>query len=194
MYSSIVWNNTGGNVNNSKILFRPYSMQFNNPSYYMTSTSSNFLLYSNDFTLDLIFCPMQVSVATTLLDLRTGLSNQGILITQATGQTAAITVNIGSNTTSPWDITLTTGVNSLTISSIYHLRICRNLGNIYLFLNGILVDTANYVLDIATSNTCYIANNSAHSQGFNGYIEQFRLIRDCAQSRITFPAITRELI
>jgi hypothetical protein len=161
----------------------------------MNSTAHGWQLGYQDFSLDLIFKPRQTTAETCLLDLslNTGIT-EGIRVVQHNSSTAAITVEIGSAGAASWSLSMTTGVNTLVANTVYHLRVVRNLGTIYVYLNGVLRDSKSFEEDINIGSTLSLYNNRARTRGFTGTIEQFRFIKGTAVSSIdTFTPILESL-
>lgn len=162
---------------------------------YMNSTAHGWQLGYQDFSLDLIFKPRQTTAETCLLDLslNTGIT-EGIRVVQHNSSTSAITVEIGSTGSASWTLSMTTGVNTLVANTVYHLRVVRNLGTIYLYLNGVLKDSKNFEEDINIGSTLSLYNNRARTRGFTGTIEQFRFIKGTAVTAVdTFTPILESL-
>ena len=74
------------------------------------------------------------------------------------------------------------------------MRITRNLGKIYLFLDGVLKASADYVNDIPSSGVFVLGNRISKNQGFTGYIEQFRYLDRTSLAGTTFAPFKQELI
>lgn len=195
--SSVVWNVTNMSVSTVKVKNKTSALYSNNVGgFAQTTYSEDFKPGYEDFTIDLILCPTQVIAATTILDNRAdgGLA-RGLVISQPTGNTSSFTVSIGSsNVTTDPDVILNTGINSISVNTYYHLRVTRNLGKIYLFLDGTLKASADYVGDIPGSGSIILANRVAKNQGFTGYLEQFRYLKRTSLAGTSFTPFTQELI
>ena len=164
-------------------------------SSYMNSTAHGLTLGYKDFSLDIIFKPQQTTAETCLLDLslNTGIT-QGLRVLQHNSSTSAITVEIGETGATEWTASMTTGVNTIVANQVYHLRVVRNLGTIYVYLDGILKSSLSYLSDINIGTTFSLFNNRARNRGFTGNIEQFRFIVDKAITTTTsFTPLTESL-
>jgi hypothetical protein len=192
-----MWNVTNMSVSTVKVKNKTSALYSNNVGgFAQTTYSEDFKPGYEDFTIDLILCPTQVIAATTILDNRAdgGLA-RGLVISQPTGNTSSFTVSVGSsNVTTDPDIILNTGINSISVNTYYHLRVTRNLGKIYLFLDGTLKASADYVGDIPGSGSIILANRVAKNQGFTGYLEQFRYLKRTSLAGTSFTPFTQELI
>lgn len=195
--SNVIWNVTNMSVSTAKVKNKTSALYSNNVGGFAQTTYSNdFIPGYEDFTVDFILCPTQVAAPTTIFDNRVdgGLA-RGMTITQPTGNTSSFTISIGSsNVTTDPDITLNTGINSISVNTYYHLRVTRNLGKIYVFLDGVLKTSADYVGDIPGSGSIILANRVAKNQGFTGYIEQFRYLKRTSLAGTSFTPFTQELI
>lgn len=182
---SLQWTASGITTTMTANKFTTFSGQNLLNGGYMNSTSHGWQLGRDDFSVDLIFKPRQTTAETCLLDLslNTGIT-EGLRIVQHNTSTAAVTVEVGSTGSATWTTTLTTGLNTLQIGNVYHLRVTRNLGTIYLYLNGVLKDSKDFTGDINIGSTISLFNNRARTRGFTGTIEQFRFIRGSAVSAL----------
>ena len=182
---SLVWTASGITTTATANKYTTFSGQNLLNSGYMNSTVHGWQLGYEDFSLDIIFKPRQTTAETCLVDLslNTGIT-EGLRVLQHNSSTASITVEIGSTGSASWSLSLNTGVNSLAIGNVYHLRVTRNLGTIYLYLNGVLKDSASFTGDINIGSTISLFNNRARTRGFTGTIEQFRFIKNSAVSAL----------
>lgn len=196
--NNITWESAGITVSNTQTKFRTKSAHFDaTNSYFLSNSRNEFKLDSNDFTIDMIVYVSQTLANTVLLDMRKDgeSSYKGLLLTQPTASPASLTLSVGSLTAnSGFDLVLNSGSNTLLENAWNHIRIVRHIGKLYLYLNGIVYNSGDYIKDIATSNYCYIGNNSLKTKGFGGYIEQFRLLNGSAISNRNISQITKELI
>lgn len=194
---SITWSFANMTVSTSRVFNKSAAMYSNSTSGYLqTSMSDSFKPGYKDFTIDFIISPLQILSPTTLFDTRSDVNlARGLVVTQATGNTGSFTLQVGSSTgTTDYDVTLNTGVNSIAANTYYHLRITRNLGKIYLFLNGVLKASADYVGDVPSSGSFILGNRLSKNQGFTGYIEQFRYLDKTSLAGTTFDQLKLELI
>lgn len=192
---SLQWTSSGITTTAVGNKFTTFAGQNLGTANYMNSTAHGWQLGYQDFSLDLIFKPRQTTAETCLLDLslNTGIT-EGIRVVQHNSSTAAITVEIGSAGAASWSLSMTTGVNTLVANTVYHLRVVRNLGTIYVYLNGVLRDSKSFEEDINIGSTLSLYNNRARTRGFTGTIEQFRFIKGTAVSSIdTFTPILESL-
>ena len=195
--TNITWSVSNMSVSATKVKNKASAMFSNSTSGYLQSTNNEaFKAGFYDFTIDLIVCPSQIISPTTLFDNRTDVTlARGLTITQPTGNTASFTLSVGSSLgTTDWDVSLNTGINSIASGTYYHLRITRNLGKIYLFLDGVLKASADYVNDIPSSGVFVLGNRISKNQGFTGYIEQFRYLDRTSLAGTTFAPFKQELI
>lgn len=195
--SEITWTASGFNPSSNKVKNKEKAMYSSSTSGYIQSTyNEKFKPGYKDFTLDFIISPLQILAATTLFDNRTDATlASGLTITQPTGNTASFTLSIGPTTgTTDWAVSLNTGINSIAAGNYYHLRVTRNLGKIYLFLNGTLKASADYTYEVPSSGVFVLGNRVNKNQGFTGYIEQFRYVDNTSLAGTTFATFTQELI
>lgn len=192
---SLQWTSTGLTTVSVGNKYTTFAGQNLGNANYMNSTAHGWQLGYEDFSLDIIFKPRQTTAETCLVDLslNTGIT-EGLRVVQHNSSTAAITVEIGSTGSAAWTLSMTTGVNTLIANTVYHLRVTRNLGTMYLYLNGVLKDTKAYEEDINIGSTVSLYNNRARTRGFTGTIEQFRFIKGSSVTSIdTFTEITESL-
>lgn len=193
--NSLVWTNSGVNVVTASSL-RPARFNFTSLSQRLVAQSTNFELNKEDFTIDVIFTPNQTIAEAVLFDLRKGVEPyKGIIVSQSASSPASLTIDIGSSlANTAVDYSYNTGVNSISSGLNYHLRVVRNLGTIYIFLNGLLKGTLSVnTSNIPTDSKVTLGNNNLNSKGFNGTITQFRLIKGIATNTVDFDNITEEL-
>lgn len=191
---SLQWTSSGITTVSVGNKFTTFSGRNTANGNYMTSTAHALQLGYRDFTVDLIFRPQQTTAETCLLDLslNTGIT-EGMRILQHNTSTAAITVELGATGATEWT-SMTTGVNTISANKVYHLRVTRNLGTIYIYLDGELKSTQTYEADINIGSTFSLFNNRAKTRGFTGYLEQFRFVVGSSLSSISpFTAITESL-
>ena len=192
---SLQWTSSGITTVSVGNKFTTFAGQNLSTNSYMNSTAHGWQLGYEDFSLDLIFKPRQTTAETCLVDLslNTGIT-EGLRVVQHNSSTAAITVEIGSTGSASWSLSMTTGVNTLVANTVYHLRVVRNLGTIYLYLNGVLKDSKSFEDDINIGSTLSLYNNRARTRGFTGTIEQFRFIKGTAVTAVdTFTPILESL-
>lgn len=195
--TNVTWSASNMTVSSTKVKNKAYAMFSNSTSGYLQSTSHEvFKPGYSDFTIDLIVCPSQIISPTTLFDNRTDVTlARGLVVSQPTGNTGSFSVTVGSSLgTTDWDVTLNTGVNTVASGTYYHLRITRNLGKIYLFLDGVLKASADYIGDVPSSGIFVLGNRVSKNQGFTGYIEQFRYLDKTSLAGTTFAPFKQELI
>jgi hypothetical protein len=195
--TAVTWAASNMTISSTKVKNKASAMFSNSTSGYLQSTyNSNFLHGYSDFTIDLIVCPSQIVSATTLFDNRSDINlARGLVVTQPTGNAGSFSVSVGPSTGSTdWAVTLNTGINTVASGTYYHLRITRNLGKIYLFLDGTLKASADYVDDVPSAGVFILGNRITKNQGFTGYIEQFRYLDDTSLAGTSFAPFTQELI
>lgn len=195
--TDVTWTASGFTASTNKVKNKERAMYSSTTTGYIQSTyNEKFKPGYKDFTLDFIISPLQILAATTLFDNRTDATlASGLIITQPTGNTASFTLSIGPTTgTTDWAISLNTGINSIEAGKYYHLRVTRNLGKIYLFLNGTLKASADYIYEVPSSGVFVLGNRVNKNQGFTGYIEQFRYVDNTSLAGTTFATFTQELI
>lgn len=195
--TDVTWTASGFTASTNKVKNKERAMYSSTTTGYIQSTyNEKFKPGYKDFTLDFIISPLQILAATTLFDNRTDATlASGLTITQPTGNTASFTLSIGPTTgTTDWVVSLNTGINSIEAGKYYHLRVTRNLGKIYLFLNGTLKASADYIYEVPSSGVFVLGNRVNKNQGFTGYIEQFRYVDNTSLAGTTFATFTQELI
>lgn len=196
--NSIIWTNTGVSIENTgTTLFRPYRARFTTTSNRLVSSTNNIFKVGSNFTIDLILTPTQTAADTVILQMLNGgiTTYKGLLVTQPTGSAASLTISLGNSaTTSGFNYNINTGTNSFISGNTYHLRIVRNLTKIFVWYNGAYKGHLDFGMTaIDTDTKVILGNNDQNTKGYNGYIEQFRLLNGVATNVYAIPAITEEL-
>lgn len=196
--NNIVYANNGCTIEALAGQLRPYSIRCQTISNRLISpvNESMFNLGTLNWTIDLIFRPMQTSAEAYLLDTRSSSTIfRGLVIRQPQTNPTTLMIEIGSsNAASAFENTYQTAANSLVVNTTYHLRLVRCIDVILVFMNGTLLTTINYgVKDIGYSNKIILFNNDLFTKGFNGYVTQFRFIKGISTDVFAFPQITQEL-
>ena len=192
--TNLVW--TSGNISyvTGMSEFRNIGARNTTTSGYLQSTSTGVELGYSDFTIEFYFRPSQIIAETCLLDLSVdSVTQRGIKVIQPPGSTSSITVQIGSANAAEWERALNTGINTIENNRTYHLRLTRNLGTIYLYLDGSLKAKSDYTSYISINSMITLFNNISRNKGFNGVIEQFRFkYGQSFSAEASFPKLTGE--
>lgn len=192
--TNLVW--TSGNISyvTGMSEFRNIGARNTTTSGYLQSTSTGVELGYSDFTIEFYFRPSQIIAETCLLDLSVdSVTQRGIKVIQPPGSTSSITVQIGSASSTEWERALNTGINTIENNRTYHLRLTRNLGTIYLYLDGSLKAKSDYTSYISINSMITLFNNISRNKGFNGVIEQFRFkYGQSFSAEASFPKLTGE--
>jgi hypothetical protein len=128
---------------------------------------------NEDFTLDFWLYPTNLSSVTSYFSVPVSFDYRSIALYINTG---IINTNI-AKTNGAWAIDVNTPV-SLPNNEWVHLALIRDGSDIYLFVNGVKVDTFYFGTDaIAPTKRLTIGSNSNNSgdRRFQGYIDEFRL-------------------
>lgn len=197
-FNNITYTNTGCTVEQLNGQLRPYSIRCQTNSNRLVSnvSESMFNLGYSNWTIDLIFKPMQTAAEAYLLDTRANSTIfRGLVIRQPETNPTTIRVEIGSsNASSAFENTYQSAANTLVANTTYHLRLVRCRENILIFLNGTLLNTISYGLkDIGYCDKIILFNNDLYNKGFNGYLTQFRYIKGISTNVIAFTQLTEEL-
>lgn len=204
--NSLTWTNTGATVEAFRDtvplttpIFRSRSLRFSTIANRVLSPVNEalFNLKNNNFSIDLIFTPTQISAEAVLLDTRTDSATfKGIVVTQPQSSPSSLEIRIGSSTnTNPTNFDTVYNMNSiLTVGNPMHLRITRNNNQIRVFTNGTLRTTIDFGFkEIGYSDRIILGNNDTNAKGFNGYITQFKFQNKMATNYQAFNPITEEL-
>lgn len=165
--------------------YTTYAGRSTSTSAYAVSSAHSWELGHQDFTIDLLFKPQQILADSCLLDMSVSTSTaEGIQIVQPVGNTSSISVRLSPAGSQEWFVELNTGINTISTNKVYHLRVCRNLGTIYLYLDGVLKASRDYTTNVTIGGTVTLFNNKGRTRGFTGTIEQFRFIKEHALSAV----------
>lgn len=160
------------------------SMYFNGGAYLEYGANSDFLIGTNNFTLEFWCCPvsqMRNYPFIVLLGNNWDNSNSDAFYVSDRSPTAPGKFVVRSAAGGIHGISTTTVQNN----QWYHVAVVRNGSSIYLFINGVLESTQSINISIGTSQKIFIGGDSNPDYRFNGHLH-LRLTKGLARYTASF--------
>jgi hypothetical protein len=146
---------------------------FNSSGYLSVSDSADFVFGTRDFTVDFWFNQTSNTGNRCFFDTRYSTNNGFALYSSTSGDNRLRYVSNGGPTV--------VGTTALTNGVYHHVAVVRYDGVVKVYLNGALemsvADTTNYS---GTTNQIRLFNSFAGSQAYNGYLDEFRVVKNLA--------------
>lgn len=155
--------------------FGSYSA-FNSSGHLDAAVSSDFVFGTRDYTVDCWFRQSNGSGAYSgrcIFDTRFSTNNGFALYSSVSGNNRLRYVSSAGPTAN--------GTTPIADNTYYHVAVVRHDGVVTVYLNGVIeftiTDTTNYS---GTNNGLRIFNSYTGNQYFNGYIDEFRVVKNLA--------------
>jgi hypothetical protein len=168
------------------------SVEFDGTGDYLQTTSSDYALGTDDFTLEFWVNYSTKSVPGTPVILDDESTTYAPLIGYPSGSPGNAVLYMSSSGSS-WDISSGTSFGPITGNSWVHLALTRKGSTFYLFYNGVLANTISSSASVYQSANTITAGYAQATAYFQGFISNLRIVKGTALYTSDFIPPTREL-